>query len=119
MEVKATKNKRYDSGNAAKKARNVNNSLYLVVFVAAQLNMFVLTYAYHSSAGFVNLCWLIMSFVLSANNALFLSIVFMVPVLTWEFILIYCSRVPKIRETWFFQQYGKYFRIDRWNETLE
>lgn len=64
--------------------------------------MFILAYMYHSSSGFVNLSWLIASFALSVNNTLFLSIVFMIPILTWEFIMIYMSRVHMIRSTDFF-----------------
>lgn len=66
---------------------------------------------YHSSASLVHLSWLIASFILSMNNALFLSIVFMIPLVTWEFIFIYLGRVTKIKETDFFHHYGKYFKF--------
>lgn len=81
--------------------------------------MFVLAYSYHGSAGFVCLCWVVASFLLSTNNTMFLSIVVMIPVLSWEFILIYCSRVPTIGRTAFFRSYGKYFRLEMANPTLE
>lgn len=81
--------------------------------------MFLLAYGYHSSAGFFNLCWLIFSFIMPTTTTLFMSIVVMIPMLSWEFIFIYCGRVPKIRETTFFQNLGKYFRFTMVNETIE
>lgn len=86
-------NKRYDSNKVGKKARKHNTFLSQFVFIAAQICMFILSYMYHSSSGFVNLCWLIASFILTVNHALFLSIVVMIPLLTWEFVMIYMSRV--------------------------
>lgn len=59
----------------------------------------------------VCLCWVIASFILDVNNTLFISVVFMIPVLSLEFIFIYCGSVPKIKNTTFFQSYGKYFRL--------
>lgn len=81
--------------------------------------MFLLAYMYHSSAGFVCLCWVIASFMLDTNNTLFISIVFMIPVLSLEFIFIYSSNVPKIKDTAFFQSFGKFFRFNMAKPLLE
>lgn len=53
--------------------------------------MIVLAYMYHSSAGLVCLCWAIASFILDTNTTLFISIVFMIPILSLEFIVIYSA----------------------------
>jgi hypothetical protein len=90
-----------------------------MILALAQFCMFILAYCYHSSAGLFNLCWLISSFVLPTDQILFMSIVFMVPLLTWEFVFIYVGRVPMIKETWFFENYGKYFKLDMWNPLVE
>jgi len=110
---------RYDSGNTIKKAKKANNYLSQLVLFVAQINMFLLAYGYHSSAGFFNLCWLIFSLIMPTTSTLFLSIVVMIPILSWEFIFIYCGSVPKISKTTFFENYGKYFRFNMVNETIE
>lgn len=68
-----------------------------MILVAAQFNMFLLAYCYHSSYGLFNLLWVLLSFVMTTNNTFFFSIVVMIPILTWQFIFIYASHVPKIR----------------------
>jgi len=82
-----------------------------MILLAAQVSMFILAYCYHSSYGLFNLIWVLLSFVLTTNNTFFFSIVVMIPILTWQFIFIYASRVPKIKQTSFFTNYGKYFRF--------
>ena len=101
------------------KARNHSSNLSSIIFMLAQVSMFIGSYMYHSSAGFITLTWLIASFYCSVNTTLFMSIVFMIPVLTWEFVLIYLSRVPKIKNTTFFVEYGKYFRFKMNQSTFE
>lgn len=113
------KKARYDSGNVLKKAKKSNSYVSNLVLFTAQVFMFILAYAYHSSAGFICVCWLVSSFLLSTNNTLFISVVFMVPVLSWEFIFIYFARVPLIKNTQFFADYGKYFRLTMWNPLFE
>jgi hypothetical protein len=81
--------------------------------------MFILSYMYHSSAGFVHLSWVIATFYCRVNTTLFMSIVFMIPLVTWEFIMVYMSRVPKIKETTFFVVYGKFFRFDMKQASFE
>ena len=110
---------RYDSGNIRSKARASSNTVSAMVLLLAQIMMFVLAYTYHCSAGFFNLLWVVLSFIMTTTNTLFVSVVIMVPLLSWEFIFIYCSRVPKIKDTEFFLMYGKYFRWTMWNSTLE
>lgn len=95
-----------------KKARRDTSKLPILIMFAAQLFMVILAYMYHSSAGLVCLCWAIASFILSFNTILFISLVFMIPILSLEFIFIYSSRVPKIKNTTFFLEFGKYFRLN-------
>lgn len=110
---------KYDSGNAKKKAQAHNSYLGAIVLFCAQIAMFLLAYGYHGTAGFFHLCWLVLSFILSTKNTLFLSVVVMIPMLTWEFTFIYMSKVHKIRDTEFFKLFGKYYRFDMINPTLE
>lgn len=106
------KSKKFDSGNAHKKAKAHNTYLAQMVLLVAQLSMFILAYMYHCTAGLFHLFWVILSFILKTNDTLFLSVIIMVPFLTWEFILIYMSRIPKISNTTFFTDYGKYFDLE-------
>jgi len=39
-----------------------------------------------------------------------LSIVVMIPILSWEFFLIYGMRIRVVNHTYFFKEYGTYFR---------
>jgi hypothetical protein len=72
--------------------------------------MFILVYMYHSGASFFNLLWIILSFILSMEHTFALSIVVMIPILSWEFFLIYGMRIRVVNETYFFKEYGSYFR---------
>lgn len=58
---------RYDSGNVKKKAKKANSHISQIVLFLAQLFMFLMAYAYHSSFGLFNLCWVILSFILPTN----------------------------------------------------
>ena len=95
-----------------KKSRRDTSKLPVMIMLFAQLFMITLAYMYHSSAGLVCLCWAIASFILDLNTILFISIVVMIPILSLEFIFIYSSRVPKIKNTTFFMEFGKYFRLN-------
>jgi hypothetical protein len=102
MKEEKKRGSNFSSRGSIGKAKNANNYLSQFVLFAAQCNMFLGAYMYHSSAGFVALCWLIFSFIASTTTTLFVSIVIMIPIGSWEFIFIYCSRVPKISRTQFF-----------------
>jgi len=40
----------------------------------------------------------------------FLSMVGMIPILTWEFVLIYGARIPIVKDNSFFSYFGDYFK---------
>jgi hypothetical protein len=58
---------KYDAGKSYQKAKN-DKSKYLPVIVLwlCRINLFVLSYMYHSGLGFVNLVWVISSFLLAS-----------------------------------------------------
>jgi hypothetical protein len=102
---------KYDAGsnkiNNAKK--DFTKYLPAIVLSAARLNMFILAYMYHSQVSFINVMWVLLTFMIPDEFVLLLSSVTMVPILTWEFVLIYGSRIPVVSDTYFFKTFGKYF----------
>jgi len=84
-----------------------------------RINLFVLSYTYHSSLSFVNLIWVIVSFLVSSQNTFFISSFIMVPLLTWEFLLIYGARVPIVNGQPIFMILNSYFKWDMQNQPLE
>lgn len=116
---------RFDAGKevAAKKASR-DLSVYLpgLVMWAARVLMFALVYTYHCQASLLHLTWILLSFILELNTCLILSIYAMVPLLSWEFVLIYGVRIPGVRDTAFFQRFGAYFdfemKAQAWEQTL-
>ena len=64
--------------------------------------MFILSYMYHTEVSFINVMWVLLSFILPDEFFLLLSSVVMVPILSWEFVLVYGSRIPIVCDTYFF-----------------
>ena len=71
--------------------------------------MILLAYMYHSTAGFINLTWVLASFIFPDQFVYVFSIVFMIPLILLEFVLIYSNRVAVIKDKEFFKKYGGYF----------
>jgi len=57
--------------------------------------------------------------VLNVNWILPLSVIFMVPIYTYEFIIVYGLKVPKIKDMQFFQKYKDNFVITMERPILE
>jgi len=77
-----------------------------------RINLFVLSYKYHSGVGFINLVWVILSFLLTSQSTFFVSTFVMVPLLTWEFLIIYGARVPILNGQPIFKILNNYFKWD-------
>jgi hypothetical protein len=56
-----------------------------------------------------HLTFILISFVLPSHLVLFLSFVLMLPIYTAEFVLMYGSRIPVVKDLEFFSKYGKAF----------
>jgi len=80
-----------------------------IILQSARLNMFVMSYMYHSTAGFVNLIWCLCSFVFPIQVVFFLSIFIFIPILSWEFILIYGVRINHLNQLTLFKDLGEYY----------
>ena len=77
---------KYDSGRAKsfKKGRvNFNRYLPTIMMWVSRVCMFVLVYMYHTNNSFMNLSWIILSFIMQPEWTFFLSCWFMIPILTW------------------------------------
>lgn len=77
---------KYDQGKekSFKKGReNRNRYLPTVMMWVSRVCMFALVYMYHTNNSFMNLSWIIFSFITSPEWTFFLSCWFMIPLLTW------------------------------------
>jgi hypothetical protein len=109
-EIEMTKGK-FDSGGSSisKASKDFTPYLPVVVMWLCRLTMFVLGYKYHAEISLVHILWIILSFLIDFKSIILLSIVVMIPLLSWEFVLIYGMGIKKVAETEFFKNYGFYF----------
>ena len=116
------KSNMFDGGNARlkKKARSdMSRNLPEIVLWTARIEMFYLTYQYHSPLSLIHLIWVLLSFILSTYSITLISVYSMIPLLTWEFIFIYGSRIPVIKDTLIMVNYGRYMQFDMRNRMTE
>lgn len=113
------RSQRYDAGKVIKKAKTRNKYLDIVVLTIAQINMFLMAYFYHSSAGFLCLFWLMFSLIFKPVTTRFVSVLVMIPILSWLFVFIYAMRIPGVRDLPLFRTTGKYFEVKLANDSLE
>ena len=66
------------------------------VLWAARVAMFVVGYTYHCPNGVLRIAWAVLSLVLEAKLLLLVSISAWLPLLFWEFALVYASRIPGV-----------------------
>jgi hypothetical protein len=89
---------KFDTGGAVhlkKKARNdMTRNLPEIILWMARFEMFIIIYSYHTPLSLVHLSWLLMSFMISTYATTLISVYSMIPLLTWEFIFVYGSRIP-------------------------
>lgn len=108
---KAKKKAKFDSGNAAAKARrDFSKRLPTLVLWTARALMLLLVYEYHTYVSLIHLAWILLSFLVSQRVIFMVSVYAMIPFLSWEFILIYGVRIPIVQDTTFFKTYGEYFQ---------
>jgi hypothetical protein len=69
-------------------------------------------YMYNSPMGLFHLTWVLFSCITAAMSTkvtLFMTIIVLLPVYTWEFIVMYLSNVPAIQHLEFFEANKIYF----------
>jgi len=104
------KRKFYDEiSKKLKKTQDKSTQTKLIILWAARFLMALLAYMYHSTAGFINLVWVLASFIFPDEYVYLLSILCMIPIILLEFILIYSNKVAVIKDKEFFKNYGGYF----------
>lgn len=77
--------KRYSDEKAQRKAARSSAADFLPAFILnlSRINIFVLCYMYHSGASFINLTWLVTSFIYKRETVLCLSSFLYFPLLVW------------------------------------
>ena len=83
----------------------MSESVPFVTLWLARIGMFVISYTYTSFPGFFHLLWVILSFILPEEWTYLFSIIVAVPLLSLEFLVIYCSKIPVIGEAEYFGRF--------------
>ncbi len=92
------------SENAAKKSlHDFNKYVPLISLCVTRVNLFCLAYTYHTFGSIFLLIWTLCSFTLPEKFVIFFSAVVVAPIFTVGFFIIYCSKIPVISTTQFFQ----------------
>jgi len=101
---------KYDTKKSLKKASgDFTKYMPVIVLWLSRVFMFFISYMYHSEVSMVNVFWIVMTFILPMSATFFLSILVMLPLLSWEFIFIYGIRIPVVQDLYFMKRYGSYF----------
>lgn len=76
-------------------------------------------YMYHSSLGLFHLGWVLFTFVVHERLVYFVTIVLMLPVYGWEFVVQYGMRTPGLKKNKMFQENKQYFVYPMESPVLE
>ena len=76
--------------------RDMDKWIPTVVMWEARILIGIQAYMYHNILSLLHLMWILMTFIFPIKLALFLSLVIMTPMYTYEFVMIYGSRIPKL-----------------------
>ena len=94
----AVDNKRARGGTGAGLGIGKDHRKFIPTIVVwlARAALFALGYRNHSVSGFIHISWVVLSFIISIREILLVSISAYLPILLWEFIFVYCSRMPHV-----------------------
>lgn len=94
--------RRYDDSKKEMRAAQSGAGSYLpdLVLNLSRVNIFILCYQYHCGASFINLIWLVSSFIFERNTVFFISSILYLPLLTWQYMMVYATDLPIVKDTW-------------------
>jgi hypothetical protein len=110
----------------ARKAKRIKKSKSFLSAFKQEVNFFLPTaviwgmriflgfqaYLYHNGNGLFHLSFVLLSFILSMKLTIFMSIVVMIPVYTFEFIMVYANRIPVLKASNLVMNFGKAYSMD-------
>mmetsp|Transcript_34734 Transcript_34734/g.53328 ORF Transcript_34734/g.53328 Transcript_34734/m.53328 type:complete len:348 (-) Transcript_34734:7663-8706(-) len=99
--------------------KDLNKFLPTLVIWLIRILLAFQAYMYHTTLSLFHLVYVLSTFVFPLRMSLFLSITLMVPLYTFEFIMIYGRRIPVVKEQEFFVRYGKLFNWELQMPILE
>ena len=82
----------------AKARKNLNSYLPMVVMNTLRILLGLQAYMYNNSFSFIHLIWVLFSFVFPYKVTQFMTIMIMIPLYTSEFVMIYGSRIPIVKD---------------------
>jgi len=108
-----------DSLSAYKDGFESSSYAPVIIVWALRFAIGLQAYMYHSLIGQVHLTWILLSFIFSIQTTLWLSTIFMVPIYTIEFVIVYGCQLRVIQDVSVFKHYGQYFQTEMKRPILE
>jgi hypothetical protein len=72
-----------------------------LVLWSLRISLCLTAYMYHGFLGLVHLSWVLASFVtqaVSSKVTLYMTIVTILPIYTWEFFILFCAQMQSVNE---------------------
>lgn len=77
--------------------------------MALQVSLTLQAYTYHTDISMIQLCWVLISFAAPLDVSLYLSVIVLLPIYFFEFIMIYGLRIPLVQDLTFMLDNRSYF----------
>lgn len=97
---------------------NLNKHLPTTLMWAQRVLVGFQAYMYHTDLSLIHLTWVVMTFILPYKVMFFFSIVIMIPIYSFEFIMVYGNHIYLLGDSAFFQKYSM-FKWTMENKMLE
>jgi hypothetical protein len=106
-EVYKQKKSRFNKKSKFQKMKaGVNRYLPFLVMWSMRAMVGLQAYMYCNAFGLLHITWVLLSFCLPNNVTFFISSVFMIPIYTFEFCMVYLGQSHFVRQHAWFQQLG-------------
>jgi len=98
---------------------DLNHFLPGFVLWTTRVLLFFQSYMYHKGISLFHILYTLLSFVVPIRVTMFVSVIVMLPLYTWEFVMVYGNNIPILAKSAFFIKYGSYFSWDLKIQSLE
>ena len=88
---------------------NMNKYLPTIVVWMLRIGLGLQSYMYHHKMSLFHLGWVLLSFICTIELTLYVTIVLLLPVYAWEFLMVYGLKIPLFNQLPMFKSYGHLF----------
>jgi len=115
---KIIKTSKYDSITAKEKSKGNKISLLpALILNLTRISLILKAYTTHELIDNIYLLWVILSFLLSNEICIIISISSILPLMSFEFILIYAANMPIVKDSLFVEIYVNFLSGVQFNYT--